>query len=133
MKILCQKIISAPPRRDLGDISPWIKKSKEYLVWCAVLGPREGVSFFVESESNKDPSWFPAEGFEFINQHIPSSWVSVIEEVYGKKVLTMLPASWNYPSFFEDLDDRKPEAVELYWKEVDKMCEEEENFNTQQP
>lgn len=43
--------------------------------------------------------------------------------------MTVLPASWNYDSFFEDMENQDPKAIELFNKEVEQMYREEGLIN----
>jgi hypothetical protein len=125
MKVICRKIISPATNEDLGDSSPWLKVGNEYIVLAIVLGPRFGISIVIQTEEDDEIGFMSANGFEFTDQHIPSSWIIEINEPYGEKVISMLPASWSYDSFFEDLDDQKPEAIALFNEEVEKIYQEE--------
>jgi len=124
MKVLCRKIIS-PNGKDLGDNSPWLKLGKEYLVLAIVLAENSSMQIYIQTEDNHEPHFFGLSGFEFINQNIPSLWITKIIEVNGRKVMTMLPASWNYESFFEDMENQDLKAIELFNKEVEQMYREE--------
>lgn len=124
MKVKCQKVISQTGK-DLGESSPWLKVGNEYVVLAIVLVEKSGVQVYIQTEHYDEPHFSSVIGFEFINQNIPSSWVTVFSESYGRKVMTCLPASWNYDSFFEDMENQDPKAIELFNKEVEQIYREE--------
>lgn len=124
MKVLCRKIIS-PSGKDLGDNSPWLKLGKEYVVLAIVLAENSSMQIYIQTEDDHEPHFFSLPGFEFINQNIPALWITKIVEVHGRKVMSMLPASWNYESFFEDMENQDLKAIDLFNKEVEQMYREE--------
>jgi len=127
MKVICRKIISPITKEDLGNESPWLKLGKEYVVLALELSSK-GIRIVIKTEHFAEPAVIDIDGFEFVDQKIPSSWITnVMSEENGKKIIIMLPASWNYESFFEDLEDGKPEAVALYTKEAQQIYKEEEH------
>ncbi|HEY2566621.1 MAG TPA: hypothetical protein VGH95_02775 [Candidatus Aquirickettsiella sp.] len=124
MKIICRKIISATTKKDLGESSPWLKIGKEYNVLAINLIEELGIEIFIQTEHFDEPKFFDIDGFEFIDQSIPSSWITKIGQVYHRKVMTMLPKSWNYESFFEDLGDENPDAMKLFTQEAELIYRE---------
>lgn len=128
MKVKCQKVIS-PTGKDLGENSPWLKVGNEYVVLAIVLVEKSGFQIYIQTEHYDEPHFSSLIGFEFINQKFPSSWVTIFSESYGRKVMTVLPASWNYDSFFEDMENQDPKAIELFNKEVEQMYREEGLIN----
>lgn len=124
MKVLCRKIIS-PGGKDLGENSPWLKVGNEYIVLAIVFVENAGIQIYIQTEHHNEPHFFSLTGFEFINQNIPSQWITKITEANGRKVMTMLPASWNSESFYEDMEDQNPRAIELFNKEAEQMYREE--------
>ncbi len=125
MKVLCRKAISRTTKEDLGETSPWLQLGKEYVVLALNYEEKSGFDIYIQTEDHYEPRFMSLCGFEVLNQNIPSSWVTIIDEVYGRKVITMLPASWNYDDFFEDMEDQKPEAIALFNKEAEMMYREE--------
>lgn len=125
MRVICRRIISQTTGEDMGSSSPWLKLDKEYVVLALSCGENIGIHIYIQTENFNDPYFVGIQGFEFVNQHIPSSWITVASESYGRKVLTMLPASWNYDDFFEDMNDQKPEAIKLFNKEAELIYRED--------
>ena len=125
MKVQCRKIFSRTTGEDLGDTSPWLRKDKEYVVLAINYFEASGFDLYIQTEDHNEPRFISITGFEFINQNKPSSWVTVFSESYGRKVMTVLPASWNYESFFEDMENQDPKAIELFNKEVEQIYREE--------
>lgn len=124
MRVLCRKIIS-PSGKDLGKNSPWLKVGNEYIVLAIIFAENSGLQIYIQTEDQDEPHFFSLTGFEFINQKIPSSWITKTTETYGRKIMTMLPASWNYESFFEDIENQELKTIELFNQEVEKMHTEE--------
>lgn len=124
MKVLCRKIIS-PTGKDLGEDSPWLKVGNEYVVLALIIVEGSGMQIYIQTEAQDEPYFFSLIGFEFINQNIPSLWITKITEAYDRKVMTMLPSSWDYESFFEDMNDQNPKAIALFNKEVEQIYREE--------
>lgn len=104
MLVVCRKSIDCITKEDLGMSSPWLKVNQEYVVVAVSFGPQMVASIYIQTEQYNEPRFSPIDGFEILDQTIPSSWITVVREVYGHKVMTLLPASWNYDSFFEDID-----------------------------
>lgn len=124
MKVLCRKIIS-PTGKDLGENSPWLKLGNEYIVLAIVFAGNSGLQIYLQSEDQHEPHFFSVVGFEFINQNIPSSWITKFTEAHSRKVMTMLPLSWNYESFFDDIENQDLKAIELFNKEAEQIYREE--------
>lgn len=99
------------------ETSPWLTIGKEYVVMALFFSNQE-ISMYFQSDSDGQPGFFLVRGFEFVSQKIPSTWVTKIKELNGKKVVKMLPASWAYDGFFEDITEEEPKAVSLFWKEA---------------
>ena len=128
MIIKCNNVLSPATKENLGEKSPWLKKNQKYIALAMEYVEWGGWSVYLITDHHDEPGFFSMDGFEVISQKIPSSWITTVEEIPeadGKKVITMLPASWNYPSFFEDIEDQDPRAIELYNKEVEIMYREE--------
>ena len=124
MRVKCNRLISQTTLQELEN-SPWVTLDKKYLVLALVIGPRVGISIYINTEHYNEPGFFSITGFEMISQNIPSSWTTVVENINGDKVITMLPRSWNYETFFEEVEDGNLKAVELFNHEAEKMYREE--------
>ncbi len=46
-------------------------------------------------------------------------------EICDQTLVFMLPESWSYEHFFEEVNDEKSDAVKLFNKEVEQMHREE--------
>ena len=125
MKVKCNKIISPTTKRDLGEHSPWLVKGKEYVVLALSLSLGSGLYMFIQSEHYNEPIFVRFEGFEFTSDKIPSNWITVIKQNDHNTSCEMLPESWAYENFFEELADEKSEAVKLFIKEAEKINQEE--------
>ena len=125
MLVKCNKIISSITKEDLGDQSPWLKRGKEYVVFLLNISSKSGMEVCIQTEHHNELGFFSLNGFEIISRKIPSSWVTTIQDIGDEKIITMLPKSWEYDSFFEDVDDEKPAAVALFNKEAEIMYREE--------
>lgn len=124
MKVLCRKIIS-PTGKDLGKSSPWLKVANEYVVLAVIIIEGSGIQIYIQTEHHNEPHFSSLIGFEFINQNIPSSWITILREFNGRKGMIMLPGSWNYASFFEDIENQNPKAIELFKKEAEEIYRQE--------
>jgi hypothetical protein len=125
MRVKCNKIISRATKKDLGDKSPWLTKDKEYLVLAMSWSSKFGMDVCIQTEQYNEPAFIRLEGFEIVSQKIPSSWVTTTQQFGDQTLVYMLPKSWNYETFFEEIEDEKSEAVALFNKEVEQICREE--------
>lgn len=125
MKVICRKIISPGTGENMGESSPWLKVGNEYIVLALNCVEGSGLQIYIQTEHYNEPCFTHVEGFEFINQNIPTSWIAVVSEAYDRKVMLMLPASWNYDDFFEEINDQNPRAMELFAKEAEQIYREE--------
>ncbi len=124
MLIKCNEIISETTKEVLTD-SPWLKKGKVYTVLAIFCSTKNGISVCIQSEEHNEPAFFSLDGFEVITQTQPKSWITKIEKVYDMDVMTRLPKAWDYESFFEDLDDQDPQAIEIFRQEAIKIYDDE--------
>lgn len=125
MRIKCNKIFSRVTKKNLGDESPWLKKNKEYLVLAMSWSSKFGMEVCIQTEQYNEPTFVRLEGFEIVSQKIPSSWITVTQQFGDQILVQMLPKTWNYETFFEELEDEKSEAVKLFNKEVEQIYSEE--------
>ncbi|WP_342146126.1 hypothetical protein [Rickettsiella endosymbiont of Aleochara curtula] len=125
MIVKCNKIISFVTKEDLGDKSPWLAKGNEYVILALDWSNKGGIEAYIQTEHYKEPRFISLNGFEFISQTIPSSWVTKIQELGDEKIVTMLPASWSHDGFFEDVENQKLKAIELFNKEIEQIYREE--------
>jgi hypothetical protein len=98
MIVKCNKIISFVTKENLGDKSPWLVKGNEYVILALDWSSKGGIEAYIQTEHYKEPRFISLNGFEFISQTIPSSWVTKIQDLGDEKIVTMLPASWSYIS-----------------------------------
>ncbi len=124
MLIKCNALISQSTKEIISD-SPWLKQGKIYTVLALTLTTRSGINVLIQSEDANDPSFFSLDGFEVLTQKQPKSWITTIEKIYDMDVITRLPKSWNYDSFFEDLDNQEPSAIEIFREEAIKIYDDE--------
>jgi len=124
MVIQCKKIISSFDKKQMDD-SPWVKLGKYYIVLAMVISPDNGTDVLIQTENFNDPGFQSLDCFEIISQYQPKSWVKSIDRVYDKEIISILPKSWDYQSFFEDLLDEEDKAVELFVQETAKIYMEE--------
>ena len=125
MRVKCNQVISPITKENLGDESPWLKKNKDYLVLAMSWSSKFGMQIYIQTEQCNEPSFIRLEGFEIISQEIPSSWVTITQQFGDQVLVHMLPKNWNYETFFDEIENEKPEAVELFNKEVEQMYREE--------
>lgn len=124
MKVICRNTFSDTTGENLGESSPWLKVGKEYVVLAIYYAENSGFHIYLQSEDYNEPYFFDLKGFEFTCQKIPSLWITICEEIYGQKIITMLPPRWNYESFFGDIADGDKKAVQLFIEEAQKIYDE---------
>lgn len=122
MKVKCLKIISATTHEDLGKDSPWLTIGKEYTVLSIAVTPRGGISIYFQSDDRNEPIFSTLLGFEVTSNYLPSNW-SVKFNKHNEYY--MMPASWMYDSFLEDLEDQEEKAMQLFEAEARVIYEEE--------
>ncbi len=128
MKVLCKKIFNSTTGEDMGSEDGWRKVGKEYTVLSMSYVKHEGIYISFQTENHGDPSLFHLRGFEFVSDYIPSSWVTGVEEFEGSTYVSMLPESWKYSSFFDDVENEEPHAMKLFKEEAEKIYREEEEY-----
>lgn len=121
MKVRCRKIISSTTEEDLGNTSPWLSIDKEYIVLAIEVSLQSGISILIQTDHYNEPVFIALQGFEIMSQHIPSNWITHI----NGDIVAILPKSWLYNSFFEDLEDQEAKAMELFKKESELIYNEE--------
>lgn len=84
-----------------------------------------GMQIYIATEQHNEPSFVELDGFEIVSQKIPSSWIMTTQQFGDQTLVFMLPKSWTYDKFFEEIEDQTPEAVTLFNKEVAQMYREE--------
>lgn len=132
MKVLCKKIFSSVTGEDLGLMTHSLKVGNEYTILSMSYSKNNGIYISLITENFNEPALFHLTGFEFISHYVPSSWVTTVEEFNEEKYIDMLPASWNYESFFDDLEDEEEHAMQLFHQEAQKIYEEEEQYAASQ-
>lgn len=125
MKILCRKIFSSATGKNLGLETQSLKVGNEYTVLSMSYVRHEGILVSFQRE-NGTPALFHLRGFEITSDYIPSSWITEVEEFNNYKYISMLPSSWNYESFFDDLENEEEHAMKLFHEEAQKIYDEEE-------
>ncbi len=126
MRVKCNKILSPDTKKDLGNESPWLKQDNEYIILAMNVSSKNGIEIYIQSEHYKEPFFVDLDGFEIVNQRMPKSWITVIQQKDNHILISMLPKSWSsYKNFFEDLEDENPEAVALFNKEAELIYQEE--------
>jgi hypothetical protein len=109
MKVVCRQLKSATTGEALTS-SPWLTIGREYLVLAIEADPSRGVSFLVEGDQ-PGPTYWDAALFELAASHVPSLWVSALDE---SGALTLAPAEWQSNGFWERYFDKVPDAVSVF-------------------
>jgi hypothetical protein len=110
MKVKCKKILSETTKEDLGNSSPWLTIDKEYIVLMVIVKPNKGVEILIQSDSYHEPILISLDGFEVMDQKMPSNWVTGIKN----NAYYMMPNSWLYDDFFDGLEDQTPKVMALF-------------------
>jgi hypothetical protein len=121
MIIKCVKFVSETTKKELSS-SPWLTINKKYVVLTVKVKPSKGISVIIYSDHYGEPIFSSLDGFEIISQHIPSNWAPKMDE---NGIYYLMPKSWMYEEFFEEVEDEKPHAVELFKKEATIIYQEE--------
>lgn len=101
-----------------------IEQNGIYYPLVISMEKKYGIMVCIQTGDDNLPAWFDLSGFEVIDQKIPSSWVI---KKYGDEqegMTSLMPASWTYPGFFEDLHDDDEKARKLFNYEAVKIYEE---------
>ncbi|MFD5748640.1 hypothetical protein [Streptomyces sp. NPDC127033] len=77
-------------------------------VYCQAEGPN---CFRIEFLRGELPALFDSRLFEVVDRGMHPSWVTSIE---WDGSLTMAPAAWQAPDFWEGLMEHSPDAIEIY-------------------
>lgn len=122
MKVVCRKLKSATTGDELSS-SPWLTIGREYLVLAIEASPSRGVSFLVDGDQ-PGPTYWDAALFELASSHVPSVWVSALDE---SGALTLAPAEWQSAGYWESYFDKMPDAVGAFESARAALLAEEPN------
>jgi hypothetical protein len=90
-----------------------------------------GLSILIRDDTKK-PNWYPIGLFYVVDCVLPSDWefaITNVKEASGSSPAAGLAAEWGYrelirnPSHNDDLVERKPEALEIFSRELAKRTE----------
>jgi hypothetical protein len=116
----CRRILNSTAKEEI-DHSIWISRDREYVVLALLIFKNLEIKICIQSDSNNEPIFAPLLGFEVISEHVPSNWqMGIVSEVFR-----LSPKSWMRADFYEDFEERKPEAIELFKKEAEIIYREE--------
>ena len=102
-----------------------IGKGNEYLIYAIRFNEKTGFEIYIQTDNSNTPSFIDAIGFEFLTRRVPSSWVTTFKKKDNNDIMYLLPHSWNYDTFFQDINDQHPDAIVAYRKEVEIIHKEE--------
>ena len=125
MLIKCTKIISPVTKEDLGEKSPWLTKGKNYVVFALNISSKCGIEVCIQTDQYNEPRYITLNGFEIISQHIPTSWITLTKQIDDETFIDMLPQSWAYDGFFNELENENHQAIALFNKEAELIYQEE--------
>lgn len=123
MRVICRKLIHYETGEEI-ESSFWLTLGKEYTVFSIILGPRYGISICIQGDGQAGVTYPGVEGFEFIEQKVPSTWITTAREFDGRQVMMLLPERWNYPHFEVALSAGDPKAYQIFCQEVEKIYHE---------
>ena len=124
MRVKCNKIISPATKEDLGHESPWLKKGSEYSVLAMNWSSKFGMKILIQSEHDNEPCFVDLTGFEIVSQKMPSSWITLTREFGDQILINMLPKSWAYDDFFDEIENENSQAIALFNKEAELIYKE---------
>jgi len=110
MKVRCVGLLDS--RGKPVERSAWAKLGSVYRVLSIWVEPGQILLRLVGEEPA--PALFEAEMFEVVSNAIPSAWVITMPK---PGCLSIGPARWSRPGFWEEYFDRKPEAVACFEEE----------------
>lgn len=127
MRVKCKRIISAATGEDISyKPNQSFTLERDYVVLGIRCTVKTGIELLIITDHYNSLARVHSQGFEFISQYIPSSWISQVSLYYDIQEMWLLPESWSEKGFFSAFDDEVPEAMEKFRKEVIKMYDEEE-------
>jgi hypothetical protein len=121
MIVKCRRLISYMTKEEL-DFCSWLTLDKEYVVLELEVDPKSGINIIIHTDDDNEPGRTYLDGFEIVSQHMPSNWAPKMDE---NGIYYLMPKSWMYEEFFEEVEDEKPHAVELFKKEATIIYQEE--------
>jgi len=146
MRVKCTKILNSNKELDLELEDQYLKVGNEYIV-LVVYFTKDGVSYQIESEHDKEPFIPDADQFEILSNYIPSNWeIQVKNYEDGTYYLKLAPKAWNEADFdfWEDITNisgpfdkyryspympnHVPREVTLFLQERDIIYREEEEY-----
>ena len=122
MKVKCRNIISPITKENLGESSPWLTRDKEYVVLAIEMNLETGINILIQTDHYNDPVFIALDGFEVIEQNIPSNWSKKYER---NSSCYFMPESWMYSTFYEELEDQAEKAMFFFKKESELIYREE--------
>jgi hypothetical protein len=125
MLIKCNKIISPVTKEDLGHKSPWLTKGREYVVLALNFSSKSGIEVCIQTDHYNEPRYIALDGFEILSQCIPSNWVTFTKNIGNETFVDMLPQSWSYDGFFDELEDQNKTAIDVFNIEADIIYHQE--------
>jgi|CZKU01.1.fsa_nt_gi hypothetical protein len=107
MKVRCVKLLD------------WQKKPVDRSAWAKIGGIYHVLSLWIEPGQTglrligeePTPTLFEPEMFEVVSSIIPDTWVITSPK---PGCLSLAPAAWNTPGFWERYFDREPDAVACF-------------------
>lgn len=118
MQIKCKRFIDFVTGEELNLNLEWLTKNKTYLVFAIFFDSRKGFKAMIQADHDFRPCLVYLTGFEIIDQEIPKTWITKINEKDNITTIQMFPKNWDYDTFFEDLSEDEPRAVELFKQEA---------------
>jgi hypothetical protein len=127
MRVICQRIESPTTGEELST-SSWLTVGKEYVVLSVLASPGKDVSLQILDDTGPGPSVWDADLFVTSSDRISSIWTVSI----GEEGLSLAPASWQRPGFWEEYFDGRPDAVAAFEQGRDALLAEDEESPTTQ-
>jgi hypothetical protein len=107
MKVRCERLLSPTTGQPL-ERSPLLTVGAEYLVLAVVAEPGGRVVLRLIDDQGRSPSVWDARLFSTTSARIPAAWDIRVDD---RGVLTLAPAAWQRPGFWEAYFDGDPDAV----------------------
>jgi hypothetical protein len=100
----------------------------EYIVLAIKASNERGVRFLLLSDHPRQPGWHDASDYDLVSDEVPSNWVIDVGAAGRSDAITIAPATWLEPGFFEDYWSEDPvrgaAAQEIFKRELNVITKE---------
>jgi hypothetical protein len=80
----------------------------DYVVLAIKASNERGVRFLLLADDPPEPGWFAASDYDLVSDEVPPNWSIRVGGAGRADIVTIGPASWLEPGFFEDYWSEDP-------------------------